>query len=98
MNAVPALILTLPVIFPTVMAVGYDPIWFGVIMVIMLEVGQTTPPIGMNVFIMSGISGVPMYSIFRGVLPFWITQIAIVGLLIAFPQIALFLPNLMYGG
>jgi len=98
MNALPALILTLPVLFPTVMAAGYDPIWFGVIMVIMLEVGQTTPPIGMNVFIMSGISGVPMYSIFRGVLPFWITQICIVGLLIAFPQIALFLPNQMYGG
>jgi len=98
MNSLPALILTLPIIYPTVVALGFDPIWFGVLLVIMVEIGQLTPPIGMNVFMLSGICNVPMYSIFRGVIPFWITQLGIVGILIAFPQIALWLPNRMMGG
>lgn len=97
MNSLPAMILTLPIIFPTVVSLGFDPIWFGVLMVIMIEIGQVTPPIGMNVFIMAGITAVPMYTIFRGVTPFWILQLGIVAILIAFPQIALFLPNQMFG-
>lgn len=98
MNSLPVLILTLPIIFPTVVALGFDPIWFGVLIVIMIEIGQVTPPIGMNVFIMAGITDVPMYTIFRGVTPFWIMQLAVAALIIAFPQIALFLPNQVWGG
>jgi len=104
MNFIPALILTLPIIYPTVMNLGFDPIWFGVLIVVMLETALLTPPIGMNVFALSGIvqrSGIyniSMYSIFAGVAPFWLVLLGVIALLIAFPQIALFLPNLMMGG
>jgi TRAP-type C4-dicarboxylate transport system permease large subunit len=96
MNVLPVIILTLPVIFPTVMVLGYDPIWFGVIMVLIVQIGVITPPIGMNVFAISGVAkGVPLSTIFRGIMPFWIAMIIAIAILIAFPQIALFLPNLL---
>jgi len=104
MEITTALILTLPILFPSVMALGYDPIWFGVVICLAVETALLTPPIGFNVFIMSGIvkevSGydISMYGIFRGVVPFWIVLFGVIGLLIAFPQIVLFLPNLMRGG
>jgi len=66
-------------------------------MVIMVEIGVLTPPIGVNVFAMAGISDVPMYSIFRGVVPFWLVMLLAIAILAAFPQIALFLPSLMAG-
>ncbi|MBW2094750.1 MAG: TRAP transporter large permease subunit [Deltaproteobacteria bacterium] len=98
MNALPVVILTLPIIYPTVMALGFDPIWFGVLLVMMVEIGQITPPIGMSVFAMSGVApDVPMYTIFRGVFPFWLVMLSVVILVMIFPQIALFLPNLMMG-
>ena len=98
MNALPVLILTLPVVFPTVVALGFDPIWFGVLVVMMAEIGVITPPIGITVFALAGISDVPMYTIFRGVVPFWVAMLGVVAIVVAFPQIALFLPNLMIGG
>jgi len=98
MNALPVVILTLPIIYPTVCALGFDPIWFGVLLVMMVEIGQITPPIGMSVFAMSGVApDVPMYTIFRGVFPFWLIMVGAVALVIVFPQLALFLPNLMMG-
>jgi tripartite ATP-independent transporter DctM subunit len=98
MNALPVVILTLPIIYPTIKALGFDSIWFGVLLVMMVEIGQITPPIGMSVFGMSGVApDVPMYTIFRGVFPFWLVMLAVVILVILFPQIALFLPNLMMG-
>jgi len=96
MNALPAVILTLPILYPTVVTLGFDPIWFGVLLVLMVEIGQFTPPIGMSVFAMSGVApDVPMYSIFAGVVPFFFILICVIILVILFPQIALFLPNLM---
>jgi len=96
MNVLPVIILTLPVIFPTVMVLGYDPIWFGVIMILIVQIGVITPPIGMNVFAISGVAkGVPLSTIFRGIMPFWIAMVVAIAILIAFPQIALFLPNLL---
>jgi len=96
MNVLPVIILTLPVIFPTVMALGYDPIWFGVIMILIAQIGVITPPIGMNVFAISGVAkDVPLGTIFRGIMPFWIAMVIAIAILIAFPQIALFLPNLL---
>jgi C4-dicarboxylate transporter DctM subunit len=91
------MILTLPIIFPLVIKMGFDPIWFGVIMVIMLEMGQITPPVGINVYTIKGVAkDVPMWAIFRGILPFWIAMIVCLVILISFPQIVLFLPNQMY--
>ena len=90
------LVLTLPIVFPIISQLGYDPIWFGVIVVIILEMGLITPPVGLNVYVVKGIAGnVPMQSIFAGILPFLLAMVICIGLLIAFPQIALFLPNTM---
>jgi len=96
MPAIAMIILTLPIFFPTVKALGYDPIWFGVIMVIMLEMAVITPPIGINVFAIYGVSkDVPMGTIFRGIIPYVFVQAACIALLIVFPQIATILPKIM---
>lgn len=96
MNVLPAVILTLPLIFPTVKALGFDPTWFGVVMMVIMEMGQITPPIGMNVFAISGVARyVPMVDIFKGIIPFWLAMTVFVGLLMVFPQIATFLPDLV---
>lgn len=97
MNALPVIILTLPIVYPTVMALGFDPIWFGVLVTIMTQVGTITPPIGITVFAMAGVSDVPMYTIFRGVTPFWLVMLVVVAIVVMFPQLCLFLPNLMMG-
>lgn len=90
------LVLTVPIVFPIMIAMGYDPIWFGIFMVIVLEMGLISPPVGINVFVVKGIAeDVPMYSIFAGILPFLAAMAVCVALLIAFPQIALVLPNSM---
>jgi tripartite ATP-independent transporter DctM subunit len=90
------LVLTVPIVLPIMLAMNFDPIWFGIFMVIVLEMGLISPPVGINVFVVKGIAeDVPMYRIFAGILPFWVAMIVCVVLLIAFPQIALFLPNTM---
>lgn len=90
------IVITIPIIFPIVVNLGFDPIWFGVIMVRVCEMGMITPPVGMNVFALSGVvKDVPLYTIFRGIFPFLLADICHVALLIAFPQIALFLPSMM---
>ena len=90
------ILLTIPIVFPIISALGYDPVWFGIIIVMVVELGLITPPIGMNVFIIKGIArDVPLYTIFRGVTPFIVAQIVLILILIAFPQIALWLPSTM---
>ena len=90
------LVVTLPVVFPIITGLGFDPIWFGVIAVIVIEMGLITPPVGINVFVVKGVaSDVPMSTIFRGVLPFWFAMAVCLILLIAFPQLALYLPSQM---
>ncbi|KRB70647.1 TRAP transporter large permease [Noviherbaspirillum sp. Root189] len=89
-------ILTLPFIFPITTALGIDPIWLGVFIVIMTEVALITPPVGVNVFVMRGIADdVPMGKIFQGVFPFLIGEFVIIGLIIAFPDLATWLPRMM---
>jgi tripartite ATP-independent transporter DctM subunit len=90
------LVLTLPIVIPIVKALDYDLIWFGVIMVILLEMGLISPPVGVNVFVVKGlVPDVPMGEIFKGILPFWIAMGVCVAILVAFPEIALFIPNQM---
>lgn len=89
------IILTVPIIFPLALALGYDPIWFGVLMVILVEIGDISPPEGMAVFLMSGITGVPVVTIFKGLLPFLVGDVVRIVFIIAFPQIALLLPSMM---
>ena len=90
-----AVIVTIPVIYPLVLSLGFDPIWFGVIVVIVCEVGLITPPVGMDVFQVSGATGVPTFTIFRGVWPFVVAALVCIIILAIFPQIALFLPGTM---
>ncbi len=96
MGAMAMIILTAPIIFPVVIELGFDPIWFGVIIVMTVELGLIHPPVGMNVFVIkSVIQDVSFSSIFKGVLPFIATDILRLIILIAFPIIALWLPNQM---
>jgi len=95
MEILASMALTLPIIFPVILAVGFDPIWFGVIMVVVCEMGLITPPVGMNIFIIAGVSNVPAGTIFRGAAPFVFTMLICVVILTIFPQIALYLPNMM---
>jgi TRAP-type C4-dicarboxylate transport system permease large subunit len=90
------LVLTLPIVIPIVQALDYDLIWFGVLMVILLEMGLISPPVGINVFVVKGlVPEVPMGQIFIGILPFWIAMGVCIAILIAFPEIALIIPNSM---
>lgn len=90
-----AIMLTIPILYPLVMAMGFDPIWFGVILVIVMEMGLVTPPVGLNVFSLGGVTDVPLGTIFRGVVPFVLAMIICIVILTLFPIIALFLPNMM---
>ncbi len=92
------LVLTLHITFPTIVELGFDPIWFGVAVVIVLEMGLISPPVGVNVFVVKSVApDVPMNTIFRGIWPFWIAMAVCLAILVAFPNIALFLPNTMFG-
>ncbi len=93
---IPAIVLTIPIFLPVITNLGYDPIWFGVIVVTMAEIGQITPPVGINVFALAGVAkDVPQETIFKGILPFLIADIVRVVLIFLIPGLALFLPSLM---
>jgi tripartite ATP-independent transporter DctM subunit len=96
LDAISMMVLTMPVIFPVVSTLGFDPIYFGVVCVLMMEAGLITPPVGLNVYTLAGVAKeVPMEEIFRGTLPFLISIIAVVILITFFPKICLFLPSMM---
>lgn len=102
MDALAFVTLTVPIFFPVVLELGYDPIWFGIIIVMVTEMGVITPPVGINVYVVYGVAknvldeGVPLEKIFKGIFPFLIAVIIGVFILILFPQIIMYLPNLMY--
>jgi TRAP-type C4-dicarboxylate transport system permease large subunit len=91
------MITTIPVIFPVVTALGYDPIWFGVIVVMMVEIALISPPDGTVLYVLQGMrkDGGPITDVFTGVLPFMLVYILAVGVLMVFPSIALWLPTVM---
>jgi C4-dicarboxylate transporter DctM subunit len=96
MEGLAIMVLTLPIVYPMVLSLGFDPIWFGIIITLVMEMSLITPPVGVNVFIISGlVKDVPMYTIFRGTLPFFVCMIVCTALLIIFPEIALYLPKAM---
>jgi C4-dicarboxylate transporter, DctM subunit len=96
MDAMAMIILTVPIIFPVIRTLGFDPIWFGVIIVMTVELGLIHPPVGMNVFVIkSVIKDVTFATIFKGVLPFIVTDLLRLVILVAFPIIALYLPTRM---
>ncbi len=94
MDAMAMIILTVPIIYPVILQLGFDPIWFGIIIVMTVELGLIHPPVGMNVFVIkSVVKDVSFMTIFKGVIPFVVTDILRLIILIAFPIIALWLPN-----
>ena len=96
MDAFAMLIITIPIFFPAILAMGFDPIWFGVILVMMIETAMITPPVGMNVYVISGVAPhIPLEDIFRGILMFMPAMIIAVLMLLFFPEIALLLPGTM---
>ena len=96
MDAIGMLLLTLPVVYPAIVGLGYDPIWFGIIVVKMAEICLVTPPIGLNCFVVNGVRpDIPLNDVFRGIGPFFVADVATVGLFIAVPEIVTFLPKLM---
>jgi len=93
------MLLALPIVFPPVIALGYDPIWFGVIVVKMGEICLITPPVGLNVYVVNSVApDIPSQTIFKGIIPFLCMDFLTLGILIAFPQIVTFLPSLMMKG
>ncbi len=95
-DALALVMLTIPIFYPVVTHLGYDPIWFGVIIVLITQIGVITPPVGVNVYVVSGVArDVPLHVIFKGIIPMLIALIILTLLLIPFPQIALFLPSLI---
>jgi TRAP-type C4-dicarboxylate transport system permease large subunit len=96
MDAIGMLLLTLPVVYPAVMALGYDPVWFGIIVVKMAEICLITPPIGLNCFVVNGVRpDIPLSDVFRGIALFFVADVITIGVLIAFPEIILWLPKMM---
>ena len=104
MDAIGMLVLTLPVVFPAVIALGYDPIWFGIVVVKMAEICLITPPIGLNCFVVAGVSreltdaqgrslAIPLQDVFRGIGPFFVADVATVAVLLLYPEFVLWLPN-----
>jgi C4-dicarboxylate transporter DctM subunit len=95
MDSMGLIVLTIPIFYPIVIKLGFDPIWFGVILVLVGEMGVITPPVGVNVFVIKGIApDVPLEKIFKGIFPFLAALIILTVILVFFPQIALILPNL----
>lgn len=93
-DALALAMLTIPIFYPVVMELGFDPIWFGVMIVLVTQMGVITPPVGVNVYVISGVErDVPLQTIFRGAMPFLLALIVAAILLVLFPSICTFLPN-----
>jgi len=96
MEELTMVLLTIPLFFPIVTGLGFDPVWFGVLIVMIVQIGLISPPVGMNLFVINALlPDVGLRQIFRGCWPFVLVMVVVLGLLIAFPQLSLWLPSLM---
>jgi TRAP-type C4-dicarboxylate transport system permease large subunit len=97
MDSMALIVVTIPIFFPIVEKLHFDPIWFGVMVVLVAEMGVITPPVGVNVFVIKGIApDIPLHNIFRGIFPFLGALVLLTFLLMVFPRIATYLPSLIY--
>ena len=94
-DSISMIVMTVPIVLPSIIALGWDPIWFAVPLTICIEMGLITPPVGMNVFVLAAVTDVPISTIFKGVWPFALAIIICVIIVTIFPQIALFIPSMM---
>lgn len=95
MDQLAILILTVPIVVPAITALGFDPVWFGVVVVVTAEVGMVTPPLGLNVFVVARYSGRPLEEIFAGIAPHVVAHLLVIAALIAWPSLVLWLPSTM---
>jgi len=95
LDQIAILILTVPILLPVVLSLGFDPIWFGIIVIVTAEIGMVTPPMGMNVFVVAKYTGRPTHEVFAGVFPHVVAHILLIALLVLFPGIVLWLPETM---
>ncbi|MEO8836208.1 MAG: TRAP transporter large permease subunit, partial [Caldimonas sp.] len=96
MEELSIILLTVPVFFPLVVALGYDPVWFGIVIVVVMQIGLISPPVGMNMFVVkSMLPHIPTKTVFRGVLPFVYAEIVLLAIVVAFPWLSLVLPRMM---
>lgn len=97
MDGLGMILITVPVFLPLVVAAGYDPVWFGIVIVVLIELGLIHPPVGMNIFIIQGqLPDVPVLKIYQGILPFLVAPFVLLAILIAMPSVALWLPNYLF--
>ncbi|WFP16784.1 TRAP transporter large permease subunit [Citricoccus muralis] len=89
------LVISVPILLPIALEFGFDPIWLGIVIVKLIEIGMVTPPVGINCFVVAGISNVRSETVFKGILPFFFIDVAITALLFAVPAVVLFLPSLV---
>jgi C4-dicarboxylate transporter DctM subunit len=98
MDVLAMIMLVVPLILPVITALGFDPIWFGVVLCVICEMGLITPPVGLNVYVIAGMAkDVPMFTVFRGIMPFLYADVVLLCILTVFPQVAMLLPDLMMG-
>jgi len=96
MEGLSIMVLAVPIVFPIIIQLGFDPVWFGIIITLTMEMSLITPPVGVNVFVLHGVArDIPMNTMFKGVIPFWATMLVCIIVLIMIPQIVMFLPNSM---
>ena len=96
MEELSMILLTVPVFFPLVVGLGFDPVWFGILIVVVVQIGLISPPVGMNMFVVkSMLPRIATSTIFRGVTPFVVAEVVLLAVLVAFPSISLVLPRLM---
>lgn len=95
MDQIAIIALTVPIVVPLIISLGYDPIWFGVLVILLAEIGLVTPPLGLNVFVVARSSNLSAEEVFRGVIPFVLAVLFVALLILVIPEIVLFLPNSM---
>ena len=94
MDSIGMMVVTIPLLYPVLLQYGIDPIWFGVVLVVLIELGQITPPFGINLFVIQGISaGGRLEDIIRGTVPFYLLMFLLIAMLVVWPEIALWLPE-----
>ena len=99
LDAFSMMVITIPIMFPTIQSLGFDPIWFGILAVKMCEIGLITPPVGLNCYVIAGIDReTPLSVVFRGALWFVVMEVATISILFFFPSVITWLPNLMAAG
>lgn len=97
LDSVAIILVTVPVFLPVIMSFGYDTVWYGILMVVVVEVGLITPPVGLNIFVIQAqLPDVELGAVFKGILPFLVANAILIALLLLFPQIALWLPSLLF--